>query len=103
MSTEFSLAIIAASGGVARVVTGTTPICDKTTVLGEAIRVLFVAMPIGIMSALYVATICVEPSVSYATAFTSGVVSLNIVRFISTPQGFNMIKNLIVRVLTGGK
>lgn len=103
ISNEFLLAFLAASGGIARVITGTTPIRTKTSFCGEAVRVMFCAMPVGIMSAMYVATICKEPTVSYAVSFTAGVISLNIVRFISTPEGFKAVKDILIRLLTGGK
>jgi len=100
---EAMLAFLAASGGIARVVVGTTPACQKTTLWGEAARVLFIAMPVGILSAMYVSTICNSVPVSYATSFTAGVISLNVTRFISSPEGFKALKDFIIRLLGGGK
>lgn len=103
VSHELVLAFLAASGGIARVITGTTPVCHRTTWLGETGRVVFVAMPVGIMSAMYVATFCQVASVLYATSFTAGIISLNIVRFIGSPEGFKTIKEFIINILGGGK
>lgn len=96
LDVETVFALLAASGGIARIVTGTSN-DPKVSVLGEVGRILFVAMPIGIISGLWVQSISSSEVLPYATSFSTGVISLNIVRFMLSPEGLQMIRNLIGR------
>jgi len=93
---EAVFGLLAASGGIARIVTGTSN-DPRVSWWGEVGRILFVAMPIGIIAGHWVTTISSSEVLPYAGSFTAGVISLNIVRFLLSAEGFSMIRNLIGR------
>jgi len=97
ISQEALLGVLAASGGIARIVVGTHKIQDVSWV-GEAARILFVALPVGIMSGLYIMTKFQSPVLPLAASFSAGVVSLNVVRFLLSAEGLKMLRSFI-----GGK
>lgn len=97
LDTETIYALLAASGGIARIVSGTSR-DPRVSTLGEVGRILFVALPIGIMSGMWVESYSSSEVLPYAATFTAGVVSLNIVRFVLSAEGLAYLKRLV-----GGK
>ena len=93
---ETVFALLAASGGIARIVAGTSN-DPKVSTLGEVGRILFVAMPIGIISGLWVQSKFSSEVLPYAASFSAGVIRLNIVRFMLSPEGLKLMRNLIGR------
>jgi len=91
---EIIFAILAASGGIARVVTGTSN-DPKVSWCGELGRILFVAMPVGIIAGMWVLSAYQSEVMSLAACFTAGVVSLNIVRFLVSNEGLAYLRSII--------
>lgn len=94
ISIEFIFAILAASGGIARVVTGTSN-DPKVSWWGEVGRILFVAMPVGIIAGMWVLAEYNSEVMSLAACFSAGVVSLNVVRFLVSNEGLNYLKSFL--------
>jgi zinc transporter ZupT len=97
LSQEALLSVLAASGGIARIVVGTNKIPNISWV-GEVARILFVALPVGVMSGLYIMTKSQSAVLPLAASFSAGVVSLNIVRFLLSAEGLQFLRKVI-----GGK
>ena len=91
---EAVFGLLAASGGIARIVTGTSN-DPRGSWWGELGRVVFVAMPIGVIAGHWVTSISESEILPYAASFTAGVISLNIVRFLLSAEGFSMIRTFI--------
>ena len=94
LSPEVMCGILAASGGIARIVVGTSN-DPKTSLCGEVARILFVAMPVGIFAGLYVQAEYSSTILPFAASFTAGVCSLNIVRFLLSADNIKLIRDFI--------
>lgn len=94
LDVETIFGLLAASGGMARILTGTNK-DSKVSMLGEAGRILFVAMPIGILAGCWIQSVSSSEILPFAASFTAGVVSLNIVRFLVSPEGFALLRQII--------
>jgi hypothetical protein len=99
---ELIFGLLAASGGIARIVTGTNG-DPKVSWVGEAGRVIFVAMPVGIIAGMWILSKYNSEVLAFAACFTAGVISLNLVRFLASNEGFSMVKNFMIRNFSGGK
>jgi hypothetical protein len=93
LDVESVFALLAASGGIARIVTGTS-LDPRVSWWGEVVRIVFVAMPIGVMAGHWVTSLSDSEVLPYAASFTAGVISLNIVRFLLSADGFNFIRSM---------
>ena len=96
LTTEVVFGLLAVSGGIARILvgTGTDP---NITFVGEAARLIFVALPIGVICGLWVQDISSSDIVPLAASFAAGVLSLNVVRFMLSDDGLGLLKSFIKR------
>jgi hypothetical protein len=94
LDVEAVFGLLAASGGIARIVTGTSS-DPRVSWWGEMARIIFVAMPIGVIAGHWTKAVSQSEILPYAASFTAGVISLNIVRFLLSTEGFSLIRNLI--------
>lgn len=94
LDTETVFGLLAASGGIARIVTGTSK-DPRVSWWGELARILFVAMPIGVIAGHWASAVSQSEVLPYAASFTAGVISLNIVRFLLSSDGFAFIRTII--------
>jgi hypothetical protein len=99
---EAIFGLLAASGGIARIIAGTSK-DPSISVWAEAARVLFIALPLGIIVGLWVQDSYSSRVLPLAASFTAGVVSLNVVRFMLSSEGLSLFKTLLGGILKNGQ
>ena len=104
VSTEVLFSFLAASGGIARIVAIKSDGNGNSqfSLGGEILRIIFVAMPVGILAGMYVKGACDAPVLPYATTFSAGVLSLSLVRFILSAEGLKAMNTVLLRIIGGG-
>ncbi len=105
----FFLLICAASGGIGRLVVQDYT-CDSIScvvIAWEVLRLLFVALPVGIIAGLWTKYTFGNGNpndmLPYAATFCAGVLSLSFVTFLSSPEGVYFIRSLILRMFGRNK
>lgn len=100
LTTEVVFGVLAVSGGIARILVGTGN-DPNITFVGEVARLIFVALPIGVICGLWAQDVSSSDVIPLAASFAAGVLSLNVVRFMLSDDGLVLLKSFIKRFFNG--